>query len=171
MNRRVVSFIPVVLFFFFFSNYVKAISLSDLLTDAKRLNYENIEIDDLIQKAEQEDPKAQFDLGVIYAHGIGVPQDSNESLKWRKRAAEQGYERAQYALGLIYYYGLDVPEDTQKSLRWLNKSAEQNGIGSQYYLGNIYEEGEIVKQNIDESLKWYRKAAEGGLLMLSSNSE
>ena len=33
---------------------------------------------------------AQFDLGVLYAHGLGVPQDLDRAERWYRRSAEQG---------------------------------------------------------------------------------
>jgi TPR repeat protein len=45
----------------------------------------------LLQKAEQGDAQAQFNLGVVYAYGlVGVPQDSAQALAWYRKAAEQG---------------------------------------------------------------------------------
>ena len=36
----------------------------------------------------------QFNLGVSYCNGEGVPQDSSESLRWLRSAHAQGYEAA-----------------------------------------------------------------------------
>ena len=36
---------------------------------------------------------AQFNLGVMYAEGRGVPQDDAEAARWYRLAAEQGYPR------------------------------------------------------------------------------
>ena len=44
--------------------------------------------------AEQGDAEAQFNLGVMYANGEGVPQDYAEAVKWYPKAAEQGDEYA-----------------------------------------------------------------------------
>jgi TPR repeat protein len=52
--------------------------------------------------AEQGNAKAQFNLGVMYAKGLGVSQDYKEAAKWFRKSAEQGHENAQYNLGLIY---------------------------------------------------------------------
>ena len=48
--------------------------------------------------AEQGDADAQFNLGVMYYGGEGVPQDYAEAIKLWKLAAEQGDEEAQYNL-------------------------------------------------------------------------
>ena len=40
--------------------------------------------------AEQGNASAQYNLGVMYANGRGVPQDYAEAMKWYRLAAEQG---------------------------------------------------------------------------------
>ena len=50
-------------------------------------------------------PKAQYNLGVSYSNGEGVPQDDAEAVEWYHRAAEQGLAEAQYNLGVSYRNG------------------------------------------------------------------
>ena len=52
--------------------------------------------------AEQGDADAQFNLGVMYDEGDGVPQDYKEAFKWYRFAAEQGVALAQTYLGVMY---------------------------------------------------------------------
>ena len=52
--------------------------------------------------AEQGDADAQFNLGVMYDEGDGVPQDYKEAFKWYRLAAEQGDAFAQFELGVMY---------------------------------------------------------------------
>jgi TPR repeat protein len=40
--------------------------------------------------AEQGINKAQYNLGIMYDDGQGVPQDYAEAVKWYRLAAEQG---------------------------------------------------------------------------------
>ena len=56
--------------------------------------------DELRALAEQGDVEAQFNLGVRYGTGEGVPQDDVEAVRWYRLAAEQGSARAQYNLGV-----------------------------------------------------------------------
>ena len=44
--------------------------------------------------AENNDPAAQFGLGLLYHFGEGVPQDHAEAARWYRRAAMQGEARA-----------------------------------------------------------------------------
>jgi uncharacterized protein len=44
--------------------------------------------------AEQGDAFAQYNLGVMYANGRGVPEDDVEAVKWYRLAADQGLDVA-----------------------------------------------------------------------------
>ena len=76
--------------------------------------------------AEQGDAVAQFNLGVMYATGEGVPQDDAEAARWYRLAAEQGNADAQYDLGLRYATGLGVPEDDVTAHMWFNFAASRS---------------------------------------------
>ncbi len=81
--------------------------------------------------AEAGDARAQYDLGVMYDRGDGVPQSDEEALKWYKMAAKQGEARAQYNLGLMYANGQGVPQDYVEAYFWISLSAAQ---GNQHAL-------------------------------------
>ena len=51
--------------------------------------------------AEQGLANAQFNLGVMYHKGRGVPQSYEEAAKWFRKAAEQGDTKAIQALGKV----------------------------------------------------------------------
>src|SRR4030043_216659 len=75
--------------------------------------------------AEQGLPEAQFNLGLMYDKGQGVPQDYAEAVKWYRKAAEQGNTSAQFNLGLMYDKGQGVPQDYAEAVRWYRKAADQ----------------------------------------------
>src|SRR5207249_10269542 len=54
---------------------------------------------------------AQFNLGVMYDNGQGVPQNDAEALRWYRLAAEQGHATAQNNVGFMYATGRGVPQD------------------------------------------------------------
>ena len=70
--------------------------------------------------AEQGHAKAQFNLGLTYYYGEGVPKDVAEAVKWYRKAAELGNADAQRILGSLYYVGDGVPKDSVLSYKWLN---------------------------------------------------
>jgi TPR repeat protein len=59
--------------------------------------------------AEQGDADAQYNLGIMYDTGLGVPENDAEAVKWFRKAAEQGYAYAQFKLGNMYVNGEGVP--------------------------------------------------------------
>jgi len=113
-------------------------------------------------KAEKGDKIAQFDLGLMYDDGEGVPRDYKEAVKWYRKAAEQGYFKAQHNLGVMYAIGNGVPQDDKLAVKWYRKGAEQGSPNSQHMLGVSYHKGEGVPRDFKEAMKWYRKAAEQG---------
>ena len=52
---------------------------------------------------------AQYNLGLMYANGRGVPQDYKTAVKSYRLAAEQGNANAQVNLGYMYNKGKGVP--------------------------------------------------------------
>jgi len=73
---------------------------------------------DLRKLADQEDAEAQYQMGVRFHNGEGVPQDDAQAMQWFLRAAEQGHVTAQSALGAYYWAGRGVPEDLSKAYFW-----------------------------------------------------
>jgi TPR repeat protein len=73
------------------------------------------ELQTLHTQAGQGNAKAQYFLGMMYAHGRGVPQDYTTARGWYEKAAAQGYAMAQYNLGALYFYGQGVPQNDVKT--------------------------------------------------------
>ena len=69
------------------------------------------------------DPASQFNLGLLYLDGIGVPQSITEAIEWFRRAADPGYPKAQYNLGGMYAAGKVVRRDYITAHMWLNLCA------------------------------------------------
>ena len=55
------------------------------------------------------DADAQYELGIMYAEGRGVPQNDAVAFAWYRQAAEQGVAKAQFNVGLMYSAGRGVP--------------------------------------------------------------
>ena len=115
-------------------------------------------------KANQGHADAQFNLALLYYHGVGTPQDTRHAIYWYTKAAEQGHVNAQYKLGNLYNYGYgeEVRQDSKLAVYWLTKAAEQGFVHAQYLLGNIYEYDDEPQQDYIQALFWYTKAAELG---------
>jgi len=119
--------------------------------------------------AVQGNANAQFNLGMMYQDGHGVPQNDSEAVKWFRRAAVQGFIDAQSSLGAMYIDGRGVPQNHAEAMRWLRLAADQGDVEAQSNLGNMYIKGTGVKQSIAEAVKWYRRAADQGLSVAQFN--
>lgn len=112
--------------------------------------------------AEQGHANAQFDLGVIYDNGDGVPQDYAEAVKWYRMAAEQGYATAQFNLGVLYAKGEGVPQDNAEAVKWYRMAAERGYAKAQNSLGVSYAIGAGVPQNYVFAHMWFHLATTQG---------
>ena len=98
-------------------------------------------IAELRRQAEQGDADAQYNLGVMYRDGAGVPQDDAEAVHWIRLAADQGNAEAQAMLGAMYSGGRGVPLDQAEAVRWIRLAAEQGDAETQFNLGFMYHRG------------------------------
>src|SRR6185437_7058483 len=71
------------------------------------------------EAANRGDAEAQYDLGVLYAKGLGVSRDMSEAMRWYRTAAERGNMQAQFRLGQVYAKGWGVPRDEADAMRWM----------------------------------------------------
>lgn len=120
-------------------------------------------------------PEAQYNLGVRYEAGRGVPRNYHKATTWFRRAAHQEHAGAQYRLAGLYERGWRVPPDRQQqgspefvapdhrqALIWYKKAARNKHPEAQYDLGQMYENGKGVRFNFPAAANWYRHAARGG---------
>jgi len=112
--------------------------------------------------AEQGYAVGQYNLGILYANGQGVPQNHVEAAKWYRLAADQGHAAAQYNLGASYANGQGVPQDHVEAAKWYRLAADQGYAAAQNNLGVRYANGQGVPQDYTEAAKWYRLAADQG---------
>ena len=112
--------------------------------------------------AEQGYAFAQYNLGILYEYGNGVPKDYAEAVKWYRLSSEQGYAISQYSLGLMHSNGYGVLKDKAEAVKWWRLSAEQGYVYAQGMLGIMYELGEgVLKDNIIAHM-WYNIASGNG---------
>jgi TPR repeat protein len=75
------------------------------------------------QAAEQGQPEAEYNLGVLYTQGLGVSQDYRQAAHWYRLAAERGQSDAQLNLAALYAAGRGVAQDYIAAYRWLELAA------------------------------------------------
>ncbi len=104
--------------------------------------------------AEQGDANAQYNLGVMYDNGRGVPQDYAAAMSWWRRAAEGGSTRAQFNLGGMHLSGKGAPQDYTIAGQWFRKAAERGYADAQFGLATLYYNGLGVPQDYAAAASW-----------------
>ncbi len=110
--------------------------------------------------AEAGHAEAQFDLGILYAQGLGVQRDLSEAAKWYRKAAEQGNAEAEFALGQMYSRGWGAPRDNTDAIRWMQMANDpaSDGPPTDWALVGGYG----MEKDQKQAAYWYQKAAEQG---------
>ncbi|KAJ7490026.1 hypothetical protein B0H11DRAFT_1719561 [Mycena galericulata] len=118
------------------------------------------------EQADEENPHALHELGLLHEVGEHVPQDPLASKNLFTRAAHLGYTQSQFKLGQCYEYGaLTCPMDPRRSIAWYTKAAEQGDSEAELALSGWYLTGSenVLKQSDSEAYLWARRAANKGL--------
>lgn len=115
----------------------------------------------LKKAAEQRMPEAQYELGIIYLEGIGVPRHESMAIEYLEKSAAQGFADAQNRLG-IYYKESNSKNNLIDAVEWFRRAAVQNHIAAQKNLAKCYAEGIGVEQVPQLATYWYQKAAGQG---------
>ena len=98
-------------------------------------------------------------LGVMYANGIGIAQDSIEARKLYEQGVARGNSNAMNNLGHLYENGRGVPQDYAEARRWYEKGATLGNAIAMTSLGNLYANGRGVTRDYAAARKWYEQAA------------
>lgn len=99
--------------------------------------------------AKKGDADAQFNVGLLYEQGKGVPVDGSTkamdyeiaaenyvtAMKWYTLAAAQGHVFAQTNLGAMYDRGAGVLENDKIAVQWYTLAAKQGFAVAQSNLG------------------------------------
>lgn len=131
----------------FFFAFVFCIESLQAASNAKE-NYERAvaaEYQRLIAAAQNGDAEAQYNLGKVYARGIGTTKNIDEAAKWLRKAADQNYPPAQFTLADWLFDGVKVPKDQKESVRLYTVVAERGGRTASLRLSKCYAQGLGVK--------------------------
>lgn len=109
--------------------------------------------------AERGNADAQFELGIRYLGGEGMPKDEKKAAEWLMKAADQEKLEAMNALGTMHEEGVGVPKDEKKAFEWYEKAAKYGFPLAQQNLSQCYEMGRGVEKNQAEANKWLERAA------------
>ena len=80
------------------------------------------------------DAYGQNGLGICFAKGYYVEQNSETAAYWFLKAARQGLATAQFNLGNCYYNGDGFSKDHERALYWHQKASDNGYWGNNYYI-------------------------------------
>ena len=121
--------------------------------------------------AKSGDAAAQFNLGILFRRGLGVPADNRLAIGWFERAAVRGHPIAQFNLGLIYEQGIGVPPNRPAALRLYRRAAKGDKADqtfkpararAQFRLANLLLHGNSV--NRSAGMYWMQQSGENGYI-------
>jgi TPR repeat protein len=128
---------------------------------------ERLEIEKKTSNLPVIDTTGEFDYekGLDYAFGDGVPQNDRGAFNLFYAAAEKNYSLAQYRVGVAYAYGEGVRQDTKLAAEWYQKAAAQGHTIAQRNLAMMYLYGNGLQKNKVHALAWYNIIASQGNVM------
>jgi hypothetical protein len=119
-----------------------------------------IPFDELIQKAEQGDAEAQYNLGRRYRGYGGTAVDIEKSMEWLEKAAAQTNQAARYSLSQLYVSTTNIiPE---KAFYHCSIAAEGGYVTAQRVLGKYYRDGFGTVPDRAQALHWLCLAEQSG---------
>jgi TPR repeat protein len=119
--------------------------------------------------AELGDAFGQYEIGILYAEGKGVPKDPAQALSWlRKAASQHGFNAS---LAREYLKRLENPDPTSPPPDFdaIRRRAEEGNAEAQNKLGELYHDPKSALKDDSQAVAWFRKAAEQGYAAAEAN--
>ena len=91
--------------------------------------------------AEQGNARWQFELGLLYSSGKGVPLDAVKAAGLFREASEQGKDYAQVEFGKALLEGIGVEKSTLEAMNYFKKAASQGNKEAKSLLARMYASG------------------------------
>ena len=122
------------------------------------------------QEAEQGNALAMYDLGRMWADGLGVEADPEAAREWYRKALnaflsaekelpERKKTYLQYRIGKMYLAGLGTDQDYETAALWLERAAEKSHKYAQYTLAGLYAKGQGVERDLKHAFALYHASA------------
>jgi len=143
--------------------YAGEAGAADLARAALARGDESAAFDQFLRRAENGDPIAQNNVGVLFLKGRGTGRDFGEARRWFQAAADKGLPGAMHNLGVLYLRGHGTQSDPAQAAEWFTKAAELGDADAQFYLARLLYEGEGMAQDLSGARHWFTRAADQGL--------
>jgi S1-C subfamily serine protease len=125
-------------------------------------------VEEVKTKAGAGDADSEFQLGLRYERGEGVPQDFAEAVKWYRKAAEQNLAAAQFNLGVSYVKGEGVAKNHVKAYMWLLLGAGQGDEDAKGIMAKL--ENTMTSEQMAEGQRLARNFKPGNVPSAGGNT-
>lgn len=113
---------------------------------------------------------AVFDLGRMYADGLGVDMDIEKAQKYYTQALDgfeileyqKPWKYLEYRIGKMYAQGLGTNQNYELAAEWFEKSANQKYKFAEYSFAGLYLRGQGVDQSDKQAFTLYLRSAKQG---------
>ena len=82
-------------------------------------------------------PKAQFDLAIMYATGRYVRKNEQEAFHWFHKSARNGFVEAIYYMGISFEQGRGVRANKHLARYWFKKAVQAGHSKALYHLSQV----------------------------------
>lgn len=106
---------------------------------------------------------AEYEIGIRYVEGNGVPQNTDEGVRWLERAANAGLAPAHFRLGGLYEKGLGVKKNLDTARRHYVIAADKGHAKAMHNLAVLFAEGVEGKPDYRAASHWFQRAAAHGV--------
>lgn len=125
-----------------------------------------------LREAQSGNALAMYDLGRMYADGLGMDADAEQSAEWYGKAFRafcalepKGSKQTtylQYRIGKMYDAGLGTQQNYAKAAQWYEKAVAADHKYAEYSLAGLYARGNGVEQNLVRAFDLYHRSADQG---------
>lgn len=141
-----------------------------LLTPATAQTLKDIPFEKQLTLAKVGDVDAQFEVGLAYETGRGVPRDEAEAARWFRQAALQGNVEAQYHLAQLVSRGAKgLKQDLPTAVKLYQDAAAKGHPQAMNALGQAFQQGKGTEADLAKAAEWYSKAADLNLADAQNN--
>ena len=81
---------------------------------------------------------SQYNTGVNYSLGLGIPMDMEKSVYWFQEATKQGHSKAPFNLAILHAKGGNVPKNLTLSETYFLLAAERGNKEAKDFISKIY---------------------------------
>ena len=121
-----------------------------------------------LAEAEKGNALAMYDLGRMFADGLGREMDMEQAQGWYKKALDtflvvDSTPYVEYRIGKMHAAGLGTEQDYSQAASWFDEAAEQGNKFAMYSLAGLYLRGQGVEKDEVKAKELYRKSAAKGV--------